>query len=372
MSTHPSPWPLASIEVLICVGPGGVGKTTLAAALALQGAALGRKSLVCTIDPAKRLASALGIHHLGNHEALIPLESLSRLNPSPSPAPFWAMMLDMKHAWDELISNHATPSQKTHIFNNRFYHSLSNALAGSQEYIAIEKLWELKMRRDYALLVLDTPPTASALDFLDAPSRLLGFLDTAVSKRLFMPMLAASRWGFGLWKNSNNLLLKTLSRFVGMQTLEQLSDFLLSMGQLYDGFRERAYQTQTLLQAPSTAFAIVTTPHHERISEVQHFLDTLHQRNLQVASILVNQVHLPLNPLLHEELQQLPKPLAKKMERAYVAYEQQASEDARSLQKLHALCPNIPLKTIPLLPNGSSELERLWHISQILLKHPPS
>jgi len=357
------------MDVLICVGPGGVGKTTLAAALALGGANNGRKSLVCTVDPAKRLANALGIHHLGNHETPIPLECLPPYAHHPSPpcdAPFWAMMLDMKHAWDELISTHATPSQKNQIFNNRFYQSLSNALAGSQEYIAIEKLWELKMRRDYGLVVLDTPPTANALDFLDAPSRLLGFLDAEVSKHLFLPMLSAGRWGFRLWQNSNNLLMKALSRFTGVQTLEQLSEFLLSMGQLYDGFRERARQTQALLQAPSTAFVIVTTPHYERIPEVQHFLEVLHQRQLQTAAVLVNQIHPRLEPHSQKALLSLPKPLAKKMKHACMAYEKQALEDARSLQKLHTLCQNIPLKTIPVLDNHHSELERLWQISQML------
>jgi anion-transporting ArsA/GET3 family ATPase len=323
----------------------------------------GQKSLVCTIDPAKRLANALGVEHLGNREICMPAEWLAQAGIS-STLSFWAMMLDMKHAWDELISNHATDCQKTHIFNNRFYQSLSGALAGSQEYIAIEKLWELKRCRDYGLVVLDTPPIAHALDFLDAPSRLLGFLDTDASKHLFLPMLSAGRWGFR--KANNNLFTKALSRFVGLQTLEQLSEFLLSMGQLYGGFRERARQTQALLEEPGTAFVVVTTPHPERISGVQHFLEVLQKRNLQIAAVVVNQMHLPLGAELLEELQALPEPLAQKMELTCRAHEQQAFEDAQSLQKLQALCQGIPLKTIPALESTPSELERLWQISQTL------
>jgi len=362
----PVPWLLnASMEVLICVGSGGVGKTTVSAALALAGAVMGKKSLVCTIDPAKRLAQSLGVERLGNKETPMPPEWLARTGIPPT-ASFWAMMLDMKHAWDELISAHATPCQKAQIFNNRFYQSLSGSLAGSQEYIAIEKLWELKTCRDYGLLVLDTPPIANALDFLDAPSRLLGFLDTEVSKHLFLPMLSVGQWGFRVWKASNNLFIKTLSRFVGIQTLEQLSEFLLAMGQLYEGFRERARQTQALLEKPGTAFVVVTTPQPERISEVQHFLEVLQKRKLQIAAVLVNQTHPPLDEKRLEELKTLPEPLSKKMESAYRAYEQQTLEEALSLQKLQALCTDIPLKTIPVLPNSHSELERLWKISQML------
>jgi len=360
-----APWPWEAMEVLICVGPGGVGKTTLSAALALTGALQGKKSLVCTVDPAKRLAQALGVERLGNKETRLPAEFLAQAG-IPSEASLWAMMLDMKHAWDELIATYATPSQKVHIFNNRFYQSLSSALAGSQEYIAIEKLWELSMCRDYGLLVLDTPPIAHALDFLDAPNRLLGFLDTEASKRLFLPMLSASKWGFRTWKASNNLFLKTLSRFVGMQTLEQLSEFLLSMGQLYEGFRERARQTQSLLTKPSTAFVVVTTPQPERMAQVQHFLEVLQKRNHHIAAVLVNQTHLPLEGQLAEGLRQLPAPLAKKMELAWGAHQQQALEDTHALQQLQALCRNIPLKVLPVLENTSSEMERLWHLSQIL------
>jgi len=364
MSAH-IPCTLDSMEVLICVGPGGVGKTTVSAALALRGAVTGKKSLVCTIDPAKRLANALGVERLGNQETRMPAPLLAQAN-IPATSSFWAMMLDMKHAWDELISAHATPGQKAQIFNNRFYQSLSGALVGSQEYIAIEKLWELKMCRDYGLVVLDTPPIAHALDFLDAPSRLLGFLDTEVSKHLFLPMLSVGRWSFRAWKANNNLFIKTLSRFAGLQTLEQLSEFLLSMGQLYGGFRERARQTQSLLEELSTAFVVVTTPCPERISEVQHFLEVLQKRNLQIAAVVVNQVHLPLEEQLAQEFQELPLSLSQKLERAFRSHQQQAHEDALSLQKLSALCKDIPLKTIPVLENTPSELERLWQVSQML------
>ncbi|HLL56256.1 MAG TPA: ArsA family ATPase, partial [Myxococcaceae bacterium] len=155
-------------DVIVCVGAGGVGKTTISATLALRAAVDGRSALVCTIDPARRLASSLGLSELGNTETRIPDEVLSSVGQQPK-AGLYAMMLDMKQTWDALIERYAPPDKRERIVNNRFYQSLSSRLAGSQEYIAMEKLWELHNHRDYSLIVLDTPPTAHALDFLDAP-----------------------------------------------------------------------------------------------------------------------------------------------------------------------------------------------------------
>ena len=188
MNPNPIRAALESSDVLITVGSGGVGKTTVAAAIALRAAMEGQGSLVCTIDPARRLANALGLQALGNAETEISTATFANAGLAPR-APMRAMMLDMKRTWDELIERRAPPDKREKILNNRFYQSLSSALAGSQEYVAMEKLWELRTQRDYPLIVLDTPPTAHALDFLDAPNRILDFLDNDASKWLLTPAI---------------------------------------------------------------------------------------------------------------------------------------------------------------------------------------
>lgn len=185
-------------RILVCVGAGGVGKTTVAASLGLRAAALGRRVIVLTIDPARRLANALGLPSLGNQETLVDPEWIREAGIAAD-GELWAMMLDLKRSWDDLIHRSVPPDRAKIILANRFYQTLSSALAGSQEYIAMEKLYELYSRGDWDLLILDTPPTAHALDFLDAPNRILDFLDNDAVRMVLGPALAAGKVGMRLF-----------------------------------------------------------------------------------------------------------------------------------------------------------------------------
>ena len=232
---------VANHDTLVCVGSGGVGKTTVAATIALRAAVDGKGSLVCTIDPARRLANALGLDALGNAETPIPAAAFEKAGLQPKAA-MRAMMLDMKRTWDELIERRAPPDKRDKNLSNRFYQSMSSALAGSQEYIAMEKLWELRTQRDYPLIVLDTPPTAHALDFLDAPNRILDFLDNEAAKWLLTPALAAGKVGLKLFNLGSSYVAKTLTKFTGVETLQGLAEFMSSISGMNQDFRERATQ----------------------------------------------------------------------------------------------------------------------------------
>ena len=239
-------------EVCICAGSGGVGKTTTSAAIALGMAARGKKVAVLTIDPAKRLANSLGLPELGNEERLVKADVEGEL---------WAMMLDPKRTFDELVEWHA-PDERTRdaVLSNRIYQELSNAVAGSQEYMAMEKLHELHQEGRYDLLVLDTPPTRNALDFLDAPKKLAAFIDSRTLQLFTGPgMLGLKVLGRG-----SGVALSVLKRATGIDLLEDLSAFFSSFGDMAEGFRERAERVNALLADSRSAFVLVTSPRARR------------------------------------------------------------------------------------------------------------
>jgi anion-transporting ArsA/GET3 family ATPase len=357
---------LANKRVLVCVGSGGVGKTTVAATLALRAAVDGRSSLVCTIDPAKRLANALGLSALGNTETQVPATVLEALGVRPQ-ARLHAMMLDMKQTWDELITRFAPPEQRERILANRFYQSLSTALAGSQEYIALEKLWELRRRGDYELIVLDTPPTAHALDFLDAPNRILDFLDNEAAKWLLTPALKAGKIGLSLFNLGSSYAAKTLSRFTGTETLQELSAFMLALSSMNEGFRERARGVRELLKDPQTGFVLVTGPHPERLDEVTHFYSLLKQNQMEVLALVVNRVHPLPPPALWDEAARLAPARRAKMEQTLDELKVLAEQDAAGLAQLAASCPETPLIRVPRFDLDVHDLTSLWQTGRYLL-----
>ena len=357
---------VAQSNVLVCVGSGGVGKTTVAATLALRAAVDGKGSLVCTIDPARRLANSLGLEVLGNAETRIADPVLATAAGRPPGASMHAMMLDMKRAWDELIEQRAPPDKRDKILGNRFYQSLSSALAGSQEYIAMEKLCELRMQRGYPLIVLDTPPTAHALDFLDAPNRILDFLDNDAAKWLLTPALAAGKIGLKLFNLGSSYVAKTISRFTGVETLQELANFMLHMSSMYEGFRERAHQTRALLEAPTTSFVLVTGPMPERIDEAVYFHTTLLQNHMRIAAVVVNRVHPPVPHALWAQAARLPEALRKRVELTLSENEHMAAQDARGLARLAELCAPTPLVVVPLFELDVHDLSSLWNTSQFL------
>ncbi len=356
---------LATSDVLITVGSGGVGKTTVAATLALRAAMEGQGSLVCTIDPARRLANALGLQALGNAETLIAEATFAKAGLAPL-APMRAMMLDMKRTWDELIERRAPPDKREKILNNRFYQALSTALAGSQEYVAMEKLWELRTQRDYPLIVLDTPPTAHALDFLDAPNRILDFLDNDASKWLLTPALAAGKFGLKLFNLGGSYVAKTLARFTGTETLQQLADFMLNISGMNEGFRERAHQTRALLEAPTTGFVLVTAPMPERLDEAVYFHTLLLQNKMRVAAVVVNRVHVPVPDGLWAEVARLPAPLRQKYEETLKESDHLARQDARGVAKLREACAPTPLVLVPRFELDVHDLGGLYETSHWL------
>ena len=298
MSDHPRPTPhyhndidriAQEQRIVVCVGSGGVGKTTTSAVIALHAAMMGRKVLVLTIDPAKRLANSLGVDALDDTAREIPLERFREVGLEPKPGgQLYAMMLDMKQAFDRLIKHHA-PDVKTResILNNRFYGYFSTSLAGTQEYSAMERLYELSVADEYDLIVLDTPPTTHALDFLDAPKRLFDALDSSAMQWI----AKSSRVGFSLFRLGTSSVLRMLSRFTGGTFLQELGEFVGSFNSMWDGFKERAAETKRILSSADVAFYVVTSPDSITLDEALFFFRRLEEEGIPIGGIIVNRVH---------------------------------------------------------------------------------
>jgi anion-transporting ArsA/GET3 family ATPase len=303
--------------VCICAGSGGVGKTTTSAAIALGMAAQGKKVAVLTIDPAKRLANSLGLRELGNEECRVSPERLAELGIEMK-GELWAMMLDAKRTFDDLIERHA-PDEETRdrVLSNRIYQEVSNAMAGSQEYMAMEKLYELHQEARYDLLVLDTPPTRHALDFIDAPERMTRFVE-GKSLQFF---LKPGRLGMRVIGRSGGALFSVLKRLTGIDLLQDLSDFFQSFGDMATGFRDRAQRVSELLAHRNTTFMLVTAPEREPIDEAIFFWRRLDEAKLPFGGVIVNKVHHDYLSLAASEAGSAPN----------IALDQLAGELERSL-----------------------------------------
>ncbi len=270
-------------RVIICTGPGGVGKTSCAAALALHSARQGARVLVLTIDPAKRLADALGLRSLDHQPQKIEADGLR--------GELWALMLDVRQTFDELIQRHApNPAQARRILRNGFYQYLTDSLPGAQEFMAVEKLHALVEGDRFDLIVVDTPPAANALDFLDAPQRILDVVDSRTLRFLFQPYKAGGRSGFGLFSRGGSLISKTVARFVGSEMLASISEFIGEFQGLYDGFRERSQRVQELLLGPESGFLLVVSPASLRFGEAGAFRDALSARGFPLLGVIANRV----------------------------------------------------------------------------------
>ena len=279
-------------RIVVCVGCGGVGKTTIAAALGVEAARRGRRALVLTIDPARRLADALGLSALGNQPQPIPRRVLARLG-VPEDGGLAAMMLDMKRTFDDLVERFAeSPEVRDRIFSNAIYQHASDALAGSVEYSAMEKVYELYEGRHFDLIVVDTPPAQHALDFLEAPQRLLEFLDSRLVQILIHPAFAAGRFGFRLFQRSTHRVLRIMERISGLGFLEDISEFLLAFEGMSGGFRERAHRVRGLLAGPEAAFVLVAGTCGESQRQAVEFLDRLEAFDVPLSGVLINRVRL--------------------------------------------------------------------------------
>lgn len=278
-------------EIVICCGAGGVGKTTTAAAIGLEAARRGKKVLVLTIDPARRLASAMGLKELGNAETRIKPEVLAESGIELD-GELWGMMLDTKRTWDELIDRISpSPEKRDLILSNQYYQIVSSALAGSQEYMAMEKLQEIHASGVYDLIVLDTPPTKHALDFLEAPRRMSDFLEGRVIQILIKPYALAGKAGFKLLHRGTATLMSLMEKVTGMGVMKDLADFFLSFDGLYDGFKDRALRVNQLLRSRRTTFLLVTSPSPLILREATFFTEKLIEFGMPLGAILFNRVH---------------------------------------------------------------------------------
>ena len=280
-------------RVVVTCGSGGVGKTTTAAALALHAAERGRTVAVLTIDPAKRLAQSLGLTELDNVPRRVELPPSDTADTADTAGELWAMMLDTRRTFDEMVLAHASPAKAEQIFANPFYRTISGSFSGTQEYMAMEKLSQLAARGDYDLIVVDTPPSRSALDFLDAPQRLGSFLDGRMIRLLSTPgkgVLKLVGAGF-------NLFARAVTSVIGGQMLADAGAFVQLFDSMFGGFRERAQTTYDLLRAPGTAFLVVATPEPEAIREAVYFADRLRAEKMPLAALVLNRTHPPLADL---------------------------------------------------------------------------
>ncbi|MFI5678454.1 ArsA family ATPase [Streptomyces cellulosae] len=272
-------------RIVVCCGSGGVGKTTTAAALGLRAAERGRKVVVLTIDPARRLAQSMGIDSLDN----VP-RRVKGVDDAAN-GELHAMMLDMKRTFDEIVEAHADQERASAILNNPFYQSLSAGFAGTQEYMAMEKLGQLRSRDEWDLIVVDTPPSRSALDFLDAPKRLGSFLDGRLIRLLTAPAKLGGRAGMKFLNVGMSMMTGTLGKLLGGQLLKDVQTFVAAMDTTFGGFRTRADATYKLLQAPGTAFLVVAAPERDALREAAYFVERLAAEDMPLAGLVLNRVH---------------------------------------------------------------------------------
>ncbi|WP_138900636.1 ArsA family ATPase [Streptomyces albidochromogenes] len=272
-------------RIIVCCGAGGVGKTTTAAALGVRAAERGRKVVVLTIDPARRLAQSMGIDELDNTPRRV------KGIDETAGGELSAMMLDMKRTFDEIVEAHADAERARAILENPFYQSLSAGFAGTQEYMAMEKLGQLRARDEWDLIVVDTPPSRSALDFLDAPKRLGSFLDGKFIRVLMAPAKVGGRAGMKFLNVGMSMMTGTLSKLMGGQLLRDVQTFVAAMDTMFGGFRTRADATYRLLQAPGTAFLVVAAPERDALREAAYFVERLAAEEMPFAGLVLNRVH---------------------------------------------------------------------------------
>jgi anion-transporting ArsA/GET3 family ATPase len=353
-------------HLLVCVGSGGVGKTTTAAALGIAAATRGRRTAVLTIDPARRLRDALGITTLDGDPHRVPLGR------RPQGGFLDAMVLDTKRTFDELIQRYApTSAAAERVLTNRIYESISTALAGSQEYMAMERLHALAASGHYDILVVDTPPTQHALDFLEAPERLTALLTSRAAAILQNPSLILAREGSRLAQAALSAVLRGLERFTGFQLLSDVAEFVGGLEEFSAGFQERAAAVARFLRAPEASFVLVTTPENARIAEALAFHAELVRSGLPFAGFVVNRV---LPPSL---LGQPPFPdverasdadlqLGRKLADLQHRFTSLVRAERAEIDRLRAAAPNALVVEVPLATDEPSSLSRLVTLSSAL------
>lgn len=357
-------------DICICAGSGGVGKTTASAAIALGMASRGLKVCVLTIDPAKRLADSLGLEELGNEATRVDPELLAehRIN---GDGELWAMMLDAKETFDALVARHAEDAEaRDRVLDNQIYQQISSALAGSQEYMAMEKLFELHSEGRFDLLVLDTPPSRNALDFLDAPRRLTQFIEGRSLQVFIRPTGFAAR----VAGRGTGVVLSILKRIVGFDLFADLSEFFNAFSGMIDGFQDRAHRVNSLLGDDKTCFVVVCGPQGEPVNEAVFFHSKLVENEMNFAGVVVNRVRYRLGtrvPKLRDLTARIDSEiddhdLAERVARNLIEYDALAKRDAANIDRLTGSLDDEPVIRIPYLDTDVHDIDGLAEINRYL------
>lgn len=378
MTASTGPVPLLEVDamladpeqrIIVCCGAGGVGKTTTAAAIALRAAEQGRKVVVLTIDPARRLAQSMGIEALDNTPRPVPgVRGEGSLD---------AMMLDMKRTFDEVVESQASPEKAQAILTNPFYIAVSSSFAGTSEYMAMEKLGQLdadaRASGRWDLIVVDTPPSRSALDFLDAPERLSSFLDGKFMKLLLAPARGPAKLlnaGFGL-------VTKAVTTIIGGQVLSDMQAFVSAFDTLFGGFRQRAQRTFELLQAPGTSFLVVAAPEPDALREAAYFVERLSAEKMPLAGLVVNRASSdPAGPLTaaaamsgYEKLRDADDESSRRtagLLRLHADRKQVVERETRLRSRFATAHPKVATAVLPALPSDVHDLDGLRRIGSLL------
>ncbi|MBO0874663.1 MAG: ArsA family ATPase [Pseudonocardia sp.] len=378
-------------NVVVCCGSGGVGKTTTAAALAVRAAERGRHVVVLTIDPARRLAEALGLTTLSNEpkrvagvggrsgDAIADGTSDGTCNGtcSGTDGELYAMMLDMRRTFDEMVYAHSTPDRAEKIISNPFYQTISSSFSGTQEYMAMEKLGQLAATGKWDLIIVDTPPSRSALDFLDAPQRMSSFLDGRMIRLLSAPARAGGRGLRRLVGAGFGLFAKAVGTILGGQMLADASAFVQAFDTMFGGFRERAEKTYELLRSPGTAFVVVAAPEPDALREAAYFVDRLASEEMPLAGLILNRTHPVLADLPAGRARDLADlvdstgsgRLAPAVLRLHADRVDRSDRERRLLSRFTNAHPDVAVTQVPAVAGDITDLAGLREIGARLASH---
>ena len=357
-----------STEIIICCGSGGVGKTTTSAALALRAAEAGRRVVVLTIDPARRLAQSLGLGELDNTPR--PVSGID----TTAGGSLDAMMLDMKRTFDDVVLAHSTPERARDILSNPFYVALSSSFAGTQEYMAMEKLGQLHSQASAAgrwdLIVVDTPPARSALDFLDAPEHLSSLLDG----RFIRLLLAPARGPLRLMSVGFTLVSTVMNKVVGGQLIKDLQTFVAACEALFGGFRTRAQETYQLLSSRHTTFVVVATPQRDALREAAYFVDRLTEEQMPLAGLVINRTHVSGLDVSAERALSLAEDLPDDAEvevealRRHAGLMRVVESEQQLLHRFSGARPQVPRTLVETLPTDVTDAGTLRRVGELLAR----
>jgi len=383
LASTPGPVPALDVDallddrstgIIVCCGSGGVGKTTTSAALALRAAERGRKVVVLTIDPARRLAQSMGIETLDNTPRPVAgLRTNGKGNRKGGSLD--AMMLDMKRTFDEVVESQATPEKARQILENPFYIALSSSFAGTQEYMAMEKLGQIHAEAQetgsYDLIVVDTPPSRSALDFLDAPERLSSFLDGRFIRLLLTPARGPAR----MMTAGLGMITGALNKVLGAQVLTDMQTFVAAFDTLFGGFRQRAQKTFELLQADRTAFLVIAAPEPDALREAAYFVERLGEDDMPLAGLVVNRASpVPAGRLSADEAmaasarlrKREPTSLTAGLLRLHADQTRVVEREALLRARFAAAHPQVSTAVVPALPGDVHDLAGLRRVGALL------